>query len=272
MSLLASAFSRCHKSGRPAFIPFVTAGDPSLASTSQVVEAVVASGADIVEIGFPYSDSLADGAVIQESYQRSLGAGTRVDDIFILAKHWINKFPAIPFVAMASCSLIRRRGPELFVDALKYAGFAGVIVPDLPVEESSSWAAMAQKHQLSFIQLVTPTTTPERAEKIAETTTGFLYVVSVTGITGTRESLPIPIALQLSDLRSITSLPLCVGFGISTPVQIAQLRAKADGIIVGSALVQCLKGEEPLGHKIKALSHLTRQLRSALGSNTTSHE
>jgi tryptophan synthase alpha chain len=264
MSSLATVFNRCQDAGRPAFIAFVTAGDPSLIATNQIISTLISAGADIVEVGFPYSDPLADGPVIQASYQRSLASGTKLDDIFASAKQWTEQFPTVPFVAMCSYSLMQRRSHEPFLDALRRAGFAGIIVPDLPVEESSIPSALAASRQLSFIQLVTPTTPPARAADIAAKTTGFLYVVSVTGITGAREGLPGPLVSQLSHLRSITRLPLCVGFGIGTPPQAVQLKGNADGVIVGSALVRCLEGGDAFERKLEAISNLAKQLRGAL--------
>lgn len=261
MPLMDDVFEQCRSAKRSAFIPFITAGDPTLDETSQVIDALAAAGADLIEIGFPYSDPLADGPVIQASYTRSLAAGTKLAGIFNAARQWTSKHPKTPFLAMVSYSLVYRQGPEHFLDQACDAGFAGLIIPDLPYEEALKLAPVAASRQLALIQLVTPTTPPERAQAIAATTTGFLYVVSITGITGTRTTLPVELQSQLAALRKLTTLPLCVGFGISTAEQARLLHGHADGIIVGSALVRCLEGDVPWAKKLEALGSLARQLR-----------
>jgi len=224
---------------RKAFIPFITAGDPGLSMTTLLVRALIESGASIVEIGFPYSDPIADGPVIQASYTRALGRGLRTEEIFA----WAQTMPerAVPLVGMVSYSLVHRRGAEAFLDRAKQAGFAGLIVPDLPVDEAEALAAKASERQVKLIQLVTPTTPPERAARIVKLSTGFVYCVSITGITGERAELPATLLDQLRWLRQQTDLPLCVGFGVSRPEHVRMLRDHVDGIIVGSALVRKLE-------------------------------
>jgi tryptophan synthase alpha chain len=263
MQLLENTFTRCRSANRSAFIPFVTAGDPSLEQTAAVIDALVTGGADAIEIGFPYSDPLADGPVIQASYTRSLAAGTKLAGIFAAAKQWTSKYSQVPFLAMVSYSLVYRQGPANFIKSAVAAGFQGLIIPDLPLEEAEKLAPQAAAQKLAIIQLVTPTTPLERAKKIAATTTGFLYVVSVTGITGTRTSLPAELTQQLAQLRQLTKLPLCVGFGISTAEQAKMLAGAADGIIVGSAIVRCLEGNASLSEKLKTMSTLASQLASS---------
>ncbi len=260
MQLLTDTFSRCRSKNRSAFIPFVTAGDPSLERTADVVDTLVSSGADAIEIGFPYSDPLADGPVIQASYTRSLAAGTKLAGIFAAAKQWTTKHPKVPFLAMVSYSLVFRQGPVHFIKSAVAAGFQGLIIPDLPLEEAEKLAPLAAAERLAIIQLVTPTTPMERAKKIADTSTGFLYVVSVTGITGTRTALPAELTTQLAKLRGMTKLPLCVGFGVSTPEQAKMLAGSADGVIVGSAIVRCLEGATPFADRLKVLSTFASQL------------
>jgi tryptophan synthase alpha chain len=263
MSTLDAVFAKCRSTSRPAFIPFITAGDPSLDATGQFVDTLVNAGADIVEVGFPYSDPLADGPVIQASYTRALAAGTKLNGIFPAVANWTSQFPDTPFVAMVSYSLILRRGPEAFLDACRHAGFAGFIVPDLPHEEGVGLVEQASRRGISLIRLVTPTTTPERAAEIIKTTTGFLYVVSVTGITGARSALSMELAAHLKKLRAMTPLPLCVGFGISTPEQVRALYGLADGVIVGSAIVRCLEGQGSVAQKQQQLHQVTTALLAA---------
>lgn len=164
---------------------------------------------------------------------------------------------------MVSYSLVYRQGPANFIKSAVDAGFQGLIIPDLPLEEAEKLAPQAAAQKLAIIQLVTPTTPLERAKKIAATTTGFLYVVSVTGITGTRTSLPVELTQQLSQFRQFTKLPLCVGFGISTAEQAKMLAGAADGIIVGSAIVRCLEGDASFSDKLTSLKTLGSQLASS---------
>jgi tryptophan synthase alpha chain len=263
MQLLQSVFMQCRSSSRPAFIPFLAAGDPTLGATGAFVKTLVDAGADAIEIGFPYSDPLADGPVIQASYARSLAAGTKLDAIFVASTQWTKEFTTTPFLAMVSYSLIYHRGVEAFLDACRAAGFAGLVVPDLPHEESDALLEQTRARSLALIRLVTPTTPVDRAAEIASVTTGFLYVVSVTGITGARAALPTELNDHLAKLRAVTSLPLCVGFGISTPEQVRSLRGVADGIIVGSAVVRCLEGDGSVDQKRQILQQLAQSLVQA---------
>jgi tryptophan synthase alpha chain len=264
---LQDLFARCRVAKRSAFIPFLTAGDPTLEQTDAVIDTVIAAGADAVEIGFPYSDPLADGPVIQASYTRSLSSGTKLADIFVAVKQWTAKHPHTPFLCMVSYSLVHRQQPERFLMKASQAGLRGVIIPDLPHEEAELMAPRAKELGLALIQLVTPTTPPERAARIAATSTGFLYVVSITGITGTRTSLPEQLKQQLAELRKLTNLPLCVGFGISLAEHAKLLVGHADGVIVGSALVRCLEGEAPWASKMAKLKQLAGELRRGCESS-----
>jgi tryptophan synthase alpha chain len=259
-------FQRLRAQKQKAFIPFVTAGDPDLATTSNLVRKLVASGASLVEIGFPYSDPIADGPVIQASYTRALEKGIRIDDIFA----WVGTLGelAAPLVCMVSYSLVHRRGPGAFLDQAKKAGFSGAIVPDLPIDEAESLAHEAAQRNFKLIHLVTPTTPPERAARIARLSTGFLYCVSVTGITGERDRLPEQLLDQLRRLRQETDLPLCVGFGVSKPEHVQMLREHVDGIIVGSALVRKLEqvGSSSIEVIVEAIGTLAKELATALNA------
>src|SRR5262249_4255458 len=189
------------------------------------------------------------------SYTRALNKGLRIGDIFAFARRMADstalKSRGIPLVSMVSYSLVHRRGPEVFVAQAQAAGFSGAIVPDLPIDEADSRTRIAGEHDFKLIHLVTPTTPQERAARIARASTGFLYCVSVTGITGERERLPDEVLGQLAWLRQQTDLPLCVGFGISRPEHVKMLRDAVDGIIVGSALVRRLgqNTTRPLGER-----------------------
>ena len=222
MNPIDHLFTRLKTDRRKAFIPFVTAGDPDLDATAKLVREAARRGASLIEVGFPYSDPIADGSVIQASYTRALGKGVSVDAIFgaMRALNEIN----VPFVAMVSYTIVHHRGPERFVVDAKAAGFSGAIVPDLPVDEADDLAKIAAKHDFKLVLLVTPTTPRERATRIAQLSTGFLYCVSVVGITGERSQMPPDLLVQLRWLRTQTTLPMCVGFGISTPDHVRTLR------------------------------------------------
>jgi tryptophan synthase alpha chain len=223
-----------------AFMPFVTAGDPDLPTTQKVVLELAARGVDLIEIGFPYSDPIADGPVIQASYTRALAKHLHVDEIFAAVKSLprTGSAPLPPLVAMVAYAIIFRTGPEKFVHKARDAGFAGLIVPDLPADEAADMAALSRAGGLDLIQLIAPTTTPARTKRILETASGFIYCISVAGTTGVRDQLPPELRRQLEWLKTQTKLPLAVGFGISRPDQVASLRGLADGVIVGSALVR----------------------------------
>ncbi len=264
MNSIDALFEKLRAQKRKAFIPFVTAGDPDLATTEQVLVECARRGASLIEVGFPYSDPIADGAVIQASYTRALDRGLKIDQVFELLKKVSQREPfrsgQVPLAAMVSYSLVFHRGPQAFLDQAKEAGLSGAIVPDLPIEESDALAALAAKCDFKLIQLVTPTTPRPRATQIAQTSTGFLYCVSVVGITGARSVLPPDILDHLRWLRSQTTLPMCVGFGISSPEQVKMLRECADGVIVGSALVRHLAGADP----VAAVGDLVETLSKAL--------
>lgn len=216
-------------------MPFVTAGDPNLETTTGIIRELTARGVDLIEVGFPYSDPIADGPVIQASYTRALEAGIRLDEIFAAIKS-LDKAP--PLVAMVSYALIFRTGLETFVSKAKDAGFAGMIVPDLPGDEAAEFAEIAKSQGLDLIQLVAPTSTADRTKKILSTCSGFVYCIAVSGITGERSGIQPELIDHLRSLRSQTDLPLAVGFGISQPEHVDPLREVADGVIVGSAIVR----------------------------------
>jgi tryptophan synthase alpha chain len=264
MNPIDSLFQELRSRKRKAFIPFVTAGDPDLDTTTRLVHKLASSGAALVEVGFPYSDPIADGPVIQASYTRALDRGVQIDAIF----RWAGMLAPlpVPLVGMVSYSLVHRRGAGAFLDQAKRAGFAGLIVPDLPIDEAGLLGSEAGTRDLKLIQLVTPTTPPERAARIARLSTGFVYVVSITGITGERDRLPEALLDQLRRLRQVTDLPLCVGFGVSKPEHVHMLRDHADGIIVGSAIVRKLEqaGKKPIEAIIDEIGELAGTLTAAL--------
>jgi tryptophan synthase alpha chain len=274
MNPIDTMFRDLRAAGKKALIPFLTAGDPDLDATALLVRELAAHGASLIEIGFPYSDPLADGPVIQASYTRALDKGIRVDDILSCARKVLrDSKPTVPLVGMLSYSLIHRRGADTFLGQALDAGFCGAIISDLPIEEAGPLAARAKEHDFKLIHLVTPTTPRERAVQIAKLSTGFLYYVSVTGITGERDRLPDSLLTELTWLRRQTDLPLCVGFGISKPEQARLLREVADGIIVGSAFVRRLEevGNRPIGEIAKEMGAQAASLAQALNPSTDAY-
>jgi len=236
-SPITQTFADLKSQQRMAFMPFVTAGDPDMTATVAVIRELAARGVDLIEIGFPYSDPIADGPVIQASYTRALENGLRVADIFAGVKSLKDeRIP--PLVAMVSYAIVFRTGLESFLRSAADAGFAGLIVPDLPGDEAGEFAPLVREHGLDLIELMAPTTPPDRAEKILQAASGFVYCISVAGTTGVRDELPGDLREQLTWLRSKTDLPLAVGFGISRPEQVQTLTGFSDGIIVGSAIVK----------------------------------
>lgn len=237
MSAVDQLFEEFRAAGRKALMPFVTAGDPDLAFTAAVIRELAARGCSLCEVGVPYSDPIADGPVIQASYTRALEKKIKLAEILATCRGLTGEL-TMPLVAMVSYAIIYRHGPARFVAEARAAGLSGAIVPDLLVEEADELAAICRREDFNLIQLVTPTTPRERALRIAASSTGFLYYVSVTGITGERTALPPSLLDNVGWLREQTELPICIGFGISQPEHVKLLAPVADGLIVGSAIVR----------------------------------
>lgn len=239
MNPIDQLFAKLRAEKRKALMPFITAGDPDVAFTAAVLKELVARGASMCEVGIPYSDPIADGPVIQASYTRSLAKGVKLADILAMLGETAPQLAA-PVVTMVSYAIVFRHGVERYCDDARAAGVAGLIVPDLPVEESPQLLKVCTARGLSLIQLVTPLTPRDRALRICETSTGFVYYVSVAGITGERTKLPPELAENVAWLREQTKLPICIGFGVSQPEHVRLLAPAADGLIVGSAIVRRL--------------------------------
>ena len=239
LTRISEKFAQLRNAGQMAFMPFITAGDPDMDLTLALIRELAKRGVDLIEVGFPYSDPIADGPVIQASYQRALDRKLQVRDIFaaIRSLH-AEKEPIPPLVGMVSFAIIFRLGAEKFVRLAAEAGFSGLIVPDLPGDEAEDLARIVKSHGLDLVELIAPTTTPTRVARIVKNASGFLYCISVAGTTGVRDTLPAELREQLGWLRTQTDLPLAVGFGISRPEQVDELRGLAEGVIVGSALVK----------------------------------
>jgi tryptophan synthase alpha chain len=265
MSAVDQLFARLKASKQKAFMPFVTAGDPDLDFTAAVIRELAARGCDMCEVGIPYSDPIADGPVIQASYTRALEKKVKLASILSTLKGVTADVKA-PLVTMVSYAIIYRHGLARYVAEAKAAGIAGAIVPDLLVEEADELAAICRRADFSLIQLVTPTTPRERAVRIANASSGFLYYVSVTGITGERTQLPPELWDNVSWLREQTPLPICIGFGISQPQHVQLLAPVADGLIVGSAIVRRIAdaGSKPREAVLKDVGEYAASLLAAV--------
>ena len=264
MSAVDERFRQLRDSGSKALLPFVTAGDPDIDFTLDLIRALDRVGCSLCEIGIPYSDPIADGPVIQASYTRALAKRITLERIL----QGVTSLGTVemPRVTMVSYAIVFRHGLERYVEEAQSAGISGAIVPDLLVEESGPLAEICRRKDFSLIQLVTPTTPRERALRVAESSSGFLYYVSVTGITGERQALPASLTDSVGWLREQTELPVCIGFGISQVEHVQRLREVADGLIVGSAFVRRIAEVDQQGREqvIEEVSQFATELLGAL--------
>lgn len=233
-------FRKTIEESRMALIPYITAGDPGLSQTERLVLTFAENGADIVELGVPFSDPLADGPTIQRASERSLKKGTTLRRILAVVEK-IREKSGVPIILMSYYNPILKMGLNAFAKRAVTAGVDGVIIPDLPPEEAGGWIKSARSAKLATIFLIAPTSTEERIQKIARVSRGFIYYVSLTGVTGVRKNLQQDVRQRLNLIRRFTKLPLCVGFGISKPEHVRQLAKGAGGVIVGSALVNLIE-------------------------------
>ncbi|MEP3051489.1 MAG: tryptophan synthase subunit alpha [Erythrobacter sp.] len=231
MTRLSSAFSKPH----PAFVAFITAGDGDTAAN---LDALVAGGADVIELGMPFTDPMADGPAIQAANLRSLGAGTTTADVLQIATEFRARHPDVPLVLMGYANPMIRRGPEWFADAASKAGVDGVICVDIPPEEDEALGPALRDAGIAPIRLATPTTDAARLPQVLEGSDGFLYYVSVAGVTGKQQAAQASIEEAVAALKAATDLPIAVGFGVRTPEQASAIAMHADGVVVGSALVE----------------------------------
>jgi tryptophan synthase alpha chain len=241
MSRLDATFARLRERGERALMPYFTAGDPSLAETRRLVAAAERAGADSIELGVPFSDPIADGPVVQRAGTRALAAGASLPRVLELVANLRADGVRLPIALMTYYNPLLAFGLKSFARTAVDAGADGVIVPDLPYEESDPLRAEAEPAGLDLVQFVAPTSPAARVKAIARLARGFIYVVSVTGITGERKSLPPELDAQIRTLRLVTTRPLCVGFGVSTAEQVAAVGRVADGVIVGSAIVRLVE-------------------------------
>jgi tryptophan synthase alpha chain len=249
---------------RAAFIPFVVAGDPSPDVTERAIDALIDEGADLLEIGVPFSDALADGPVIQAASERASRTMSSMPQVleFIAAVH--RKHPATPLIAFTYYNPILRMGVEAFAQSAKAAGVSAVLVVDLPPEESKTYQECLARVGLKAVYLASPTTTPERLPLIAAASTGFIYYVSRTGVTGVQSELSRTLGTELKQVRAITDKPLAVGFGISKPEHAETVARLADAVVVGSAFVRLIAEPGSPSEVENRVRALARQLAQAI--------
>jgi tryptophan synthase alpha chain len=264
MSRIKNTFNRLKKKNEPALIPYVMAGDPDLATTKLLIREMEKAGCDIIELGAPFSDPLADGPTIQKAALRSLEHHTSVADVLGLVAE-VRKDSKVPLILMTYYNLIFRYGEERFVRDAAAAGLDGIILPDLPPEEAGTLLPLAKEAGIDTILLLAPTSTDERIKLVCRLTQGFVYYVSLTGVTGARAGIAGSIEASLAKIKAATDKPVAVGFGISTPDQAAQVaRWGADGVIVGSALVKVIEEHRGAPDLVERAAAFVRQLKQGV--------
>jgi len=265
MSRIEACFNAIKENNKKALIPFITAGDPSPDLTVGLMHDIVAAGADIIELGVPFSDPMADGPVIQRASERALEKGTNTDDVFNIVEEFRSKNTSTPIILMGYLNPIEVMGYAQFVDKAAKVGVDGLIIVDLPPEESEELAAALKPHGLDQIFLISPTTHGERLDKICEVASGFLYYVSLKGVTGSNQLDVGAVAEKLDQIRNKTDLPLGVGFGIRDAKTAEAVAGVSDAVVVGSALVERIAEHAEDTEKMKKeISSFINSLRVAL--------
>jgi tryptophan synthase alpha chain len=236
-NLQENAFQSAFSNGK-AFIGFITGGDPCIEKTKEFILEMIRAGADVIEIGIPFSDPIAEGTVIQEANVRALSAGTTIEKLFNMVAE-LRTQTTVPLVFLTYINPIFHYGYEAFFKKAQEVGLSGIIVPDLPFEEQSPMKIVAEKYGINLISLIAPTS-EERIQKIAKSAKGFIYLVSSMGVTGVRSTITTDIPKIVQEIKAVTSTPVAVGFGIHSPEQVAHFASIADGVIVGSAIVKLI--------------------------------
>lgn len=262
MTRIREAFTGGHK----AFIPFITCGDPDTGTTKAVVHEAVRNGADIIELGIPFSDPTAEGAVIQSANYRALKGGITTDKVFAMVRE-LREDISIPLVFMTYANVVFSYGSDKFISSCHDIGIDGLIIPDLPYEEKDEFLPYCRKNDVALISMVAPTS-EARIEMIAREAEGFLYVVSSLGVTGTRSEITTDLGAIIRAVRRSSDIPCAIGFGISTPEQARNMAGIADGVIVGSAIVKIIAqyGREAPKH----VGEFVRSMKGAICSSTAS--
>ncbi|MGC8784365.1 MAG: tryptophan synthase subunit alpha [Armatimonadota bacterium] len=264
MSRISEHFSTLRQRGEGALVVFVTAGDPNPRLSENLMLTIAEAGADIIEIGIPFSDPLADGPTIQSSTFRALQQGvTPASALEMIAR--VRARSEVPLVVMTYFNPVWQMGVERFAQEAAQAGVDGVIMTDMPPDEAGEWHPVARQHGLDTIFLIAPTSTSERMRLVAQMSSGFVYCVSRTGVTGAREDLPEEVPQMLQAMRRLTKLPLCVGFGISRPEHVQVVCRVADGAVVGSAVVSLIAQEVEKGEQavLPAVHRFVKELKEA---------
>jgi len=242
MTELSKAFSKLAASGCKGFIPYITAGDPDLETTYQIIVALAEAGATVIELGVPFSDPMADGPVIQAACERALRAGTTLTQVLEVARRaW--EHTRVPIVLFSYLNPLLQYGLEKLAHDVKASGIAGVLVTDLPAESAQQFSALLKAQDVDLVMLIAPTTSDVRLQKIAQHATGFLYTISVAGVTGARKQLSGDVRDLVARIRRVSQLPVAIGFGISTPEQAREAWQFADAVVVGSAIVRIVEAE-----------------------------
>lgn len=257
MNKIEKTFRNLKKKGKKAFIPYIMAGDPDLEKTREVILTFEEVGADVVELGIPFTDPLADGPTIQRAAERALRAGVTLRKVIGFVRE-LRQLTHIPIALMTYYNPVFKYGEERLVRDAVDSGVDGLIIPDLPPDEAEGLIRLSRKAGISTIFLLAPTSTEDRIKKIAKASTGFIYYVSITGITGARLEINESLVDSIKNIRAITDKPLCIGFGVSNPEEASRMSAIADGVIVGSAIVKILH-ESP-----ERLEGFVRELRKAI--------
>lgn len=264
MNRIDRKFNKLKKEKRKAFIAYITAGDPSLDMTKKVALALEGAGVDMIELGIPFSDPLADGPVIQAASHRALHKKVTLKKTFALVRD-LRRVTDIPIAFMTYYNPVLKYGVEKFAGSCKYNGVDGVIIPDLPYEEAKDMIRCAKREKIATIFLAAPTSTRKRVKDIVKNATGFIYYVSLTGVTGARNKLPPEIASNVRTIKSMTRKPVAVGFGISRPAQARSIAKIADGVIVGSAIVRIIADNQKNGKAlISKVSNFAKSLARAI--------
>lgn len=246
MSRIDAKFAQLNAEGKKAFVAYVMAGDPDYDTSLQIVRGLPGAGVDVIELGMPFTDPMADGPTIQLAGQRALEAGQTLDKTLQMVRELRKEDDTTPVVMMGYYNPIYNRGVDTFLEQAKEAGIDGLIVVDLPPEEDDELCIPAQNAGLNFIRLATPTTDDKRLPKVLQNTSGFVYYVSITGITGAAEAQATDVAPEVERIKSSTDLPVIVGFGIKTPEAAQSIASVADGAVVGSAIVKLVEEGRPV--------------------------
>ena len=263
MTRIDDTFARLRASGKKAFVSYIMAGDPDVPRALAVMKGLPAAGVDIIELGLPFTDPMADGPTIQAAGQRALEGGMTVDQTLQMVRDFRVGDALTPIVLMGYYNPIYSRGVDRFVAEALAAGIDGLIVVDLPPEEDSELCIPAQAAGINFIRLATPTTDAKRLPKVLQNTSGFVYYVSITGITGAAAAQPADVAPEVARIKASTDLPVIVGFGINTPDQARGIAAIADGCVVGSAIVKDIGAKKPVAEVLTKVAALAAGAHSA---------